>query len=474
MKKQVLFFVMMLIPLMASAQIEINGIYYNLNQETKQAGVTSGRYTGNVVIPETVTSGSVTYSVTNIGAYAFYDCRGLTSITIPSSVTSIEKYAFELCLSLESVIISDIAAWCNISFVNGLSNPLYYAHHLFLKGVEVKDLVIPNNVTTIGSSAFFNCSSLTSVTIPNSVKTIGTSAFHGCSDLKSVNISDIVAWCNISFSDNPLNNAHHLFLNEEEVKDLILPNSVTSIGISAFSGCSGLTSVTIPNSVTSIGSSAFSGCSGLTSVTIPNSVTSIGDNAFSNCSGITSIIIGKGIESIGSSAFADCESLEDLYCQAEKVPSAETNAFDNSYISYATLHVPENSINQYRRREPWSGFETITGILDDEFNDGDRCEKPIITILANGKVKVECATEGATCVTNITASNAEPLTNGEISLNTPLTVYTVTSYATKEGYNDSEVATATFRYEKAEGDMNGDGMLNITDVIHLVNMILGQ
>ena len=203
-------------------------------------------------------------------------------------------------------------------------------------------------------------------------------------------------------------------------------------------------------------------------------MTSIGESSFAYCSGLTSIIIGKGIETIGSRAFASCESLEDVYCHAEKVPSTETDAFDGSFISYATLHVPENSINQYRRREPWSGFETFTGILDDEYNDGDKCEKPVITILANGKVKVECATEGATCVTNITASNAEPLTDEEISLNTPLTVYTVTSYATKEGYDDSEVATATFRFEKTEGDINGDGMLNITDVIHLVNMLLGQ
>ena len=157
------------------------------------------------------------------------------------------------------------------------------------------------------------------------------------------------------------------------------------------------------------------------------------------------------------------------------MPSTETNAFFYSYISYATLHVPENSINQYRRREPWSGFETFTKILDEEeFDDDNKCAKPVITLLANGKIKVESATEGAICKTTITASNAEPLTDGEISLSTPLTVYTVTAYATAEGYGDSEVATATFRYEKAEGDINGDGNLNISDVVQLVNMILGQ
>lgn len=132
------------------------------------------------------------------------------------------------------------------------------------------------------------------------------------------------------------------------------------------------------------------------------------------------------------------------------------------------------------------GFLGVSGTCDSWYRNGmipiraikrdnpNKCVPPTITFLPNGKIKVESATEGAACVTNITASNAEPLSDGEISLNTPLIVYTVTSYATKEGYYDSEVTTATFRYEKTEGDMNGDGMLNITDVIHLVNMILGQ
>ena len=135
---------------------------------------------------------------------------------------------------------------------------------------------------------------------------IGRDAFYGCSDLTSVHISDIAAWCKIdfeSFYSNPLNYAHHLYLNGEEVKDLVIPNSVTSIGRYAFYRCSALTSVTIGNSVTSIGSGAFGGCSGLTSVIIGNSVTSIGSSAFSGCSGLTSVTIPNSVTSIGDDAF---------------------------------------------------------------------------------------------------------------------------------------------------------------------------
>ena len=229
--------------------------------------------------------------VTSIPKYMCYGMSNLKSVTIPNSVTSIGKDAFYGCSGLEKVIVPnfDIKNWCSIDFSSSSSgNPLSYAHHLYSdENTEITKLVIPDDVTSIGNYAFYNCSGLTSVTIPNSVTSIGSSAFQNCSGLTSVSI----------------------------------PNSVSSIGNFVFRGCSGLTSVSIPNSVTSIGSYAFSSCSGLTSITIPNSVTSIGSSAFYNCSGLTSVTIPNSVTSIGSSAFDGCSGLTSITWNAKNYPT---------------------------------------------------------------------------------------------------------------------------------------------------------
>ena len=163
------------------------------------------------------------------------------------------------------VYITDLSAWCNISFGSSDANPLCYAKNLYLNDVLVTDLVIPDDVTSIGDYVFYWYYELTSVTIPDSVTNIGYSAFFGCDGLTGVYITDLSSWCNIAFENtyaNPLSDAQNLYLNDVLVTNLVIPNDVTNIGNYAFSDCSGLTSIVIPDSVTRIGSKGLWGTAG--------------------------------------------------------------------------------------------------------------------------------------------------------------------------------------------------------------------
>ena len=284
---------------------------------TSQITIDSSAYFGALIESHTWNNGNGVIRfdgpVTSIGEYAFYECRTLLSINIPNSVTSIGNLAFWGCDSLTSITIP-----------NSVTSIGEYA---FSGCGILTSITIPNSVNSIGDWAFACCSSLTSITIPDSVTWIGDCAFESCSSLQSFKGKYASSDGRCLIIDGKL-----IAFAPAGLTSYTIPDSVTSIGNWAFSGCSSFTSITIPDSVTTIGEFAFSNCSSLTSITIPNSVTSIEYCAFAWCSSLTSITIGNGVTSIGESAFNGCSSLTSI-----TIPNSVTSIGEHAFSECSSL-----------------------------------------------------------------------------------------------------------------------------------------
>ena len=360
MKQTFLSILLMLLPMLVSADdVEIDGINYQLLEGNNAMVISKlDGYKGDVIIPSIITIESTDYKVIQIRNKAFYNNQELTSIAIPNSITFIGANAFQYCSNLSAVYISDLTAWCNIKFegsVYGWTNPLSYAHHLYLKGEEIKELIIPEGVTVINPWAFVGCSEFVSVTIPSSVTEIWDLSFYECDRIERINIKNLSARCNILFhqgnvfnqNSNPLGIAGHLYLNDEEITNFVLPDDVNEIKDYVLFGCVGLKSVKIHSGVKSIGYKSFSLCTYLETIELPSSLIKIGDEAFLNCKLLKSLNIPDGVTSIGAHSFSGCGSLTSL-----SVPNSVTVIGEGAFtgcdgISSVKMSDKLLSINSY-------------------------------------------------------------------------------------------------------------------------------
>ena len=464
-------------------------IYYNiLDEQDKTCEVTAKEerstwnesdfysdYVGAINIPSSANG----YQVVKVGYRAFYSCKGVTNVNIPSSVTTIGGHAFQQCLALTYVWMSSVTTIEN---------------QAFQRCTGLKSISIPSSVTTIGSYAFNLCSGLTSMTIPKSVTIINGNIFENCPNLLSIKVEE----GNPKYNSN--NNCNAIIETSTNTlvsgcQNTVIPNTITKIGKSAFRGCYCLTSISIPNSVVTIDSYAFTECTGLTSVTLPNSVTTIGSSSFWNCTNLTSIDIPNSVKTIGSFAFEKCIKLSSITIP-NSVTTIQRDAFKNcisltsitSYITdvfetgitafigcynRATLYVPKGLVSAYQEVGDWKNIANIEEMV----------EKTSMTLSCTdrGTVVINNNQEFTNDIDEVEINNgAENTFVFKPNANYQLTKVLINGEDVTSSVNNNQLTTMipagskmNVVFSQTTGDVNGDGKVDISDVVKLVNIILG-
>ena len=357
------------------ADFVANGIKYSINGASVTVIANTEKYSGDIVIPSTVTNGGNSYIVVAIGSRAFDGCSEMTSITISEGIERIGNNAFEGCNKL-------------------------------------KTLTLPNSITEVGNNLAVGCDALTTVTIGDGLKVIASEAFYRLGSLETVNFGSKVeeiglrafSGCkylqNVELPEKLRTIGNSAFASCQSFTNIVIPASVRTIGYRAFEYCTDMTEITINEGVEKIDYCAFEGCNKLKTLTLPNSIIEIGNNLAVGCDALTTVTIGDGlkviaseafyrlgsletvnfgskVDEIGLRAFSECNFIKKIQCLNTK-PAVWNNlnsTFSSEIYSTCTLYVPVGSVETYKAADGWKNFFYI-----EEIGNYDE-----ITIDVNGK-----------------------------------------------------------------------------------------
>ncbi len=383
------FYVSLLLFLLGTSSLfayeTIDGINYELNTTNRTATVVSGSYSGAIVIPESVTYNNREYKVTEIGAFAFSGT--ITSVKIPSAISYIGPNAFLGCSSLNSVEISEgvssltigASAFYDCKALNSIYLPSGVTRiekGAFGNCTSLIEVSLSKGLTYIGPMAFAGCSKLNSITIPTTVTYMGESVFCECFNIKKIiwnavhcadfkNISDVLFYTQNNYGENTWTTsitfgdevehipAYLCYRFTGELRNIVIPDNVKSIGDCAFMSCENLVSIKLGNGLTEIGKSAFADCSSLISITIPDNVTTINQGAFNGCLRLETIILGRNVTTIGSSAFHGCNIINTINSYAVNPPIIESSVFSVGNLKAIDLNVREKALSAYKAANIW-------------------------------------------------------------------------------------------------------------------------
>ena len=448
-KTIILLLAMFLLPMMASADsVEIDGIWYNLITKGKVAEVVKGYefdkygaahelyYEGEIVIPETIEVDGVIYVVERIAERAFVGGKNITSVLLNEKIKYIGSDAFAGCINLKKIDLP--------SSLQTLGDKCFW-------GSGISELYIPASVNSIGKGIINNCNGLEKVVVDSNNEKYDSR--DNCNCIIETSTNYLLDGCKKSIIPSSITIIEDdAFFYCEELESIVIPSSVISIGENCFDHCVNLNKLVFNEGLISVSRYEFSSNS-LEEVSFPNSLVSISSYSWYQCNKLKKITFGKNIRSL-EIAFIDCKAIEEVYCLNNYPPSLN-HTFEGSDVEYATLYVPAESIDLYKKSD-WSVFGNILPLSNEERK---KCATPNVSY-NNGQLRFSSATDGAECVTTISDTDVKTHYGNAISLTA---TYNISVYATKSGYDNSDVATATLCWIDKEPTTEGitDGVAQI-------------